>query len=121
MHTSRYARARARARICTFLALAAAHSPAPPHAAPSSRHDIVPSWRAAAGPDSVRAPEWRYTEWLRFDGTLLHGDFAHVVGRELYDHRGDDGGKHSGGSRRLWALALVSGDGFLTRPDLIDR
>lgn len=44
---------------------------------------------------SVRTSQWRYTEWLRFNGTRLHGDFTQVVGRELYDHRGDDGGAHS--------------------------
>ena len=43
---------------------------------------------------SVRTQEWRYTEWLRFNGTALHGDFGAVVAKELYDHRGDDGGAH---------------------------
>lgn len=43
---------------------------------------------------SVRTPEWRYTEWLHFNGTKLHGDFSRMVANELYDHRGDDGGKH---------------------------
>ena len=43
---------------------------------------------------SVRNERWRYTEWLHFDGTLLHGDFNRRVARELYDHAGDDGGDH---------------------------
>jgi len=43
---------------------------------------------------SVRSTRWRYTEWLRFDGVKLHGDFSKMVARELYDHQGDDGGAH---------------------------
>jgi len=43
---------------------------------------------------SVRSARWRYTEWLGFNGTLLHGDFNRVVGTELYDHAGDDGSDH---------------------------
>ena len=43
---------------------------------------------------SVRSPRWRYTEWLAFDGALLHGDFSRRVASELYDHLGDDGSAH---------------------------
>ena len=34
---------------------------------------------------------YRYTEWLHFDGAILHGDFGRKVATELYDHRQDDG------------------------------
>ena len=44
---------------------------------------------------SVRTHSWRYTEWLRFNGTILHGDFAAKVGSELYSHIGDNGTAHS--------------------------
>eukprot|EP00041_Stephanoeca_diplocostata_P022338 m.531580 g.531580 ORF g.531580 m.531580 type:complete len:682 (-) comp22038_c0_seq1:179-2224(-) len=40
---------------------------------------------------SVRTNEWRYTEWLHWNGTLLHGDFHRKVAAELYDHTHDDG------------------------------
>ena len=43
---------------------------------------------------SVRTTRWRYTEWLRFNGTLLHGDFGQRVANELYDHAGDTGSAH---------------------------
>ena len=36
---------------------------------------------------SVRSAQWRYTEWLHFDGVKLHGDFGRKVAHELYDHR----------------------------------
>jgi hypothetical protein len=42
----------------------------------------------------MRTTRWRYTEWLHFNGTILHGDFDRRVGRELYDHNGDDGANH---------------------------
>lgn len=44
---------------------------------------------------SARTSSWRYTEWMRFNGTALHGDFQRVVARELYDHRGDNDEKHN--------------------------
>jgi hypothetical protein len=28
---------------------------------------------------SMRTPRWRYTEWLHFNGTILHGDFNRRV------------------------------------------
>lgn len=40
---------------------------------------------------SLRTREWRYTEWVRWDGATLLPDWSHVVGRELYSHAGDDG------------------------------
>jgi iduronate 2-sulfatase len=43
---------------------------------------------------SMRTTRYRYTEWLHFNGTILHGDFSRRVGRELYDHEHDDGGNH---------------------------
>jgi hypothetical protein len=53
---------------------------------------------------SVRTDEWRYTEWLEWDGTTLQGKWDSVNATELYDHRlissgaadGDfDGWEHS--------------------------
>eukprot|EP00039_Didymoeca_costata_P023018 m.5766 g.5766 ORF g.5766 m.5766 type:complete len:657 (+) comp3394_c0_seq1:31-2001(+) len=44
---------------------------------------------------SVRDSQYRYTEWLHFNGTILHGDFNRMVGRELYNHSGDIGGNHN--------------------------
>lgn len=39
---------------------------------------------------SVRTDQWRYTVWLRWDGTRLQGDFdSSPVGVELYSHQGD--------------------------------
>eukprot|EP01062_Namystynia_karyoxenos_P005426 TRINITY_DN118_c1_g1_i1.p1 TRINITY_DN118_c1_g1~~TRINITY_DN118_c1_g1_i1.p1 ORF type:complete len:499 (+),score=105.87 TRINITY_DN118_c1_g1_i1:74-1570(+) len=38
---------------------------------------------------SVRTPDWRYTVWLRWNGTLLRADWDGERGEELYDHRGD--------------------------------
>jgi hypothetical protein len=46
---------------------------------------------------SVRTSRWRYTEWLHFNGTALHGDFGRPACdacAELYDHLDDDGGAH---------------------------
>jgi iduronate 2-sulfatase len=39
---------------------------------------------------SVRVPEWRYTAWMLWNGTLLVPDFGREpVGVELYEHAGD--------------------------------
>lgn len=38
----------------------------------------------------IRTDLYRYTEWLRWNGTLLKADWSRVVGTELYDHSGDD-------------------------------
>jgi len=40
---------------------------------------------------TLRTREWRYTEWVRWDGARLLPDWSRVVGRELYSHTGDDG------------------------------
>jgi arylsulfatase A-like enzyme len=40
---------------------------------------------------SMRTAEYRYTEWLHFDGKILHGDFTRRVARELYSHTADPG------------------------------
>ncbi|XP_065191297.1 iduronate 2-sulfatase-like [Sycon ciliatum] len=40
---------------------------------------------------SVRTTQYRYTEWLKWNGTRLHGEWSDVVGVELYDHAGDTG------------------------------
>lgn len=32
-----------------------------------------------------------YTEWVLWDGIKLAPMWDHLVGRELYDHQGDDG------------------------------
>lgn len=38
---------------------------------------------------SVRTRNWRYTEWVRWNGTSLTPLWDEVDGRELYDHRGE--------------------------------
>ena len=42
---------------------------------------------------SVRSAAWRYTEWVRFDGSegRFCSDWSKVVARELYEHRNDVG------------------------------
>ena len=40
---------------------------------------------------SMRTADYRYTEWLHFDGEALHGDFTRRVARELYSHKTDPG------------------------------
>merc|ERR1712061_471823 len=35
---------------------------------------------------SMRVDEWRYVEWLRWDGEALRPVWEEVVARELYDH-----------------------------------
>jgi iduronate 2-sulfatase len=38
---------------------------------------------------SVRTDEWRYTEWIVWNGSSLLPLWEKVVGRELYDHRNE--------------------------------
>ena len=33
---------------------------------------------------------WRPTLWVRWNGTALAPDWGSVIGRELYNHSGDD-------------------------------
>ena len=40
---------------------------------------------------SVRSVQYRYTEWLKWNGTRLHGEWDQVLGVELYDHTSDTG------------------------------
>ena len=40
---------------------------------------------------SVRTQDWRYTEWVRWNHTAFLPNWKQVVGRELYNHTGDDG------------------------------
>eukprot|EP01050_Picozoa_sp_SAG11_P009711 SAG11_NODE_932_length_6489_cov_6.539039_2_plen_168_part_00 len=40
---------------------------------------------------TVRVDEWRYTCWFGFDGKSQTPNRDEVIGRELYDHRGDLG------------------------------
>ncbi|XP_062507887.1 iduronate 2-sulfatase-like [Corticium candelabrum] len=40
---------------------------------------------------SMRTDRYRYTEWVKWNGTKLEGDWHGLVARELYDHQGDDG------------------------------
>ena len=40
---------------------------------------------------SLRTAEWRYTEWVRWDGVKLAPIWGELIGRELYSHVGDDG------------------------------
>ena len=39
---------------------------------------------------SVRTSNWRYTEWVRFNGAKLSPDFAVLNATELYQHSGPD-------------------------------
>ena len=39
---------------------------------------------------SIRVEGWRYTEWVEWNGAELRPEWARQVGRELYDHHGDD-------------------------------
>lgn len=36
---------------------------------------------------SMRTPEFRYTEWAKWDGKTQTADWTRLAGRELYDHR----------------------------------
>merc|ERR1712039_802705 len=38
---------------------------------------------------SIRTSEWRYTEWVAWNGTTLRPIWNTVAGRELYDHRNE--------------------------------
>merc|ERR1712232_252320 len=40
---------------------------------------------------SVRSDNWRYTEWVQWNKTSLRPEWDNVIGRELYNHTGDDG------------------------------
>ena len=40
---------------------------------------------------SVRTDQWRYTCWFGFDGATVTPNRDEILGRELYDHRGDPG------------------------------
>jgi arylsulfatase A-like enzyme len=40
---------------------------------------------------SIRSDRWRYTLWVKWDGSALAPIWDQVVGEELYDHQGDDG------------------------------
>ena len=41
---------------------------------------------------SIRTTRWRFTQWLRWDGETLQGNWSSpVIGTELYDHAGDTG------------------------------
>lgn len=39
---------------------------------------------------SIRVDGWRYTEWVEWNGAELKPEWVRLVGRELYDHHGDD-------------------------------
>ena len=38
---------------------------------------------------SVRVDGWRYTCWFGFDGARVVPVVTDILGRELYDHRGE--------------------------------
>eukprot|EP00927_Polykrikos_kofoidii_P070038 TRINITY_DN6587_c0_g1_i1.p1 TRINITY_DN6587_c0_g1~~TRINITY_DN6587_c0_g1_i1.p1 ORF type:complete len:740 (-),score=57.78 TRINITY_DN6587_c0_g1_i1:99-2318(-) len=40
---------------------------------------------------SIRTAKWRYTEWVRWNGSTLRPIWSEQVGTELYSHEGDDG------------------------------
>jgi hypothetical protein len=56
---------------------------------------------------TVRVDRYRYTEWRAWDGGNLTADWseAGLVGAELYDHTGDDGGSFDG----PWEVVNVAG------------
>ena len=39
----------------------------------------------------ARVNSWRYTCWFGFDGVTVTPRIHDIIGRELYDHRGDQG------------------------------
>lgn len=39
---------------------------------------------------SVRTEQWRYTEWLTWNGQNLTVEWQNVLGVELYQHANDD-------------------------------
>ena len=40
---------------------------------------------------SLRTDQFRYTEWVRWNGSSLAPNWDVVYARELYDHAGDNG------------------------------
>merc|ERR1712070_946719 len=40
---------------------------------------------------TMRTDRWRYTEWVRWNGTTLSPIWSDLKAVELYDHKGDDG------------------------------
>ena len=40
---------------------------------------------------TMRTDRYRYTEWVRWNGSALAPIWSHLVATELYDHEGDDG------------------------------
>jgi iduronate 2-sulfatase len=40
---------------------------------------------------SIRVDGWRYTSWFGFDRARIIPNTSDILGRELYDHRGDSG------------------------------
>jgi iduronate 2-sulfatase len=40
---------------------------------------------------SIRTARWRLTQWVKWDGHTLQGNWSAVIGTELYDHAGDTG------------------------------
>jgi hypothetical protein len=47
----------------------------------------------AAMGESIRTASFRYTRWMRWNGTKLESEWDHVIGEELYGHR-DTGSKN---------------------------
>jgi len=46
---------------------------------------------------SLRVQDWRYTEWLRWNGSAISPEFdSKPIGIELYNHAGDDGSSFDG-------------------------
>jgi hypothetical protein len=45
---------------------------------------------------SLRTERWRYTEYVRWNGSALMPMWDQVFSRELYDHQGDDGVDYDG-------------------------
>jgi iduronate 2-sulfatase len=84
-------------------------------AGPDDLHDMCDCFKVARQDIdfigySVRSTEWRYTEWLHFNGTILHGDFSRKIAHELYDHRQDDSGAHDWDAWENENVADVAGN-----------
>ena len=54
---------------------------------------------------SIRTPEWRYTQWHPWNGTVLDVVWETMTGVELYAHAGDDGTSFD-----AWENVNVAGD-----------
>eukprot|EP00040_Diaphanoeca_grandis_P039908 m.260558 g.260558 ORF g.260558 m.260558 type:complete len:515 (+) comp40127_c0_seq1:20-1564(+) len=57
---------------------------------------------------TIRVESWRYTQWVRWNGTLLMPSWNETVATELYDHRGCDQ-PHCNSDFDRWENANMAG------------